>query len=189
MRDLLCLDRIEQAETLFKPQRVRVLRQLAEPRSCREVGERLEQSPQRVYYHVKRMLGAGLVAQVGERRVRGVNEGVYQASARSYWLSPKVVGAIGGERVAGEMGVGTVLDLVEDIPAELAALGQDGRELPALGLAREVRVPRSRRQAFLDELRASVQQLLARYGDPDGDLVKLVLACYPGSGEEPAAPR
>ncbi|MGC4853102.1 helix-turn-helix domain-containing protein [Micromonospora sp. DT4] len=51
MRDVLYLEQIEQAEVLLKPQRVEVLRQLAEPRTCTEVAARLDQTPQRVYYH------------------------------------------------------------------------------------------------------------------------------------------
>ena len=49
-----------------------MLRQLAEPRSCTEVAAEPDQTPQRVYYHVKRLLEAGLVRQVAERRVRGI---------------------------------------------------------------------------------------------------------------------
>src|SRR5215467_12543298 len=88
MRDVVYLDQIEQAEALLKPQRIEVLRQLAEPRSCTEVAAGLDQTPQRVYYHVKRLVDAGLARQVAERRVRGIHEGIYQAAARSYWLSP-----------------------------------------------------------------------------------------------------
>lgn len=88
MREVLYLEQIEQAEALLKPQRVEVLRQLAEPRTCTEVAARLEQTPQRVYYHVKQLVAAGLVDRVSERRVRGITEGIYQAAARSYWLSP-----------------------------------------------------------------------------------------------------
>src|SRR6266566_1385431 len=58
MRDVVYLDQIEQAEVLLKPQRIEVLRQLAEPRSCTEVAVELDQTPQRVYYHVKRLLEA-----------------------------------------------------------------------------------------------------------------------------------
>src|SRR5919205_2688863 len=95
MRDVIYLDQIEQAEALLKPQRIEVLRQLAEPRSCTEVAADLDQTPQRVYYHVKRLVETGLVRQVAERRVRGIHEGLYQAAARSCWLSPELVGRIG----------------------------------------------------------------------------------------------
>src|SRR6266496_5055005 len=123
MRDVIYLDQIEQAEALLKPQRIEVLRQLAEPRSCTEVAAELDQTPQRVYYHVKRLLGAGLVAQVSERRVRGIHEGIYQASARSYWLSPKLVGTIGRRRAQDELSLGYLLNLVEEVQADLAGLG------------------------------------------------------------------
>ncbi|HET6987428.1 MAG TPA: helix-turn-helix domain-containing protein, partial [Kribbella sp.] len=96
MRDVMHLEQLEQAEALFKPQRIEVLRRLAEPHTCGEVAEQLGQTPQRVYYHVKRLVDAGLVTLVEERKVRGVHEGIYQATARSYWLSPRLVGRIGG---------------------------------------------------------------------------------------------
>src|ERR1700745_1056461 len=95
MRDVVYLDQIEQAEALLKPQRIETLRQLAEPPACTEVAVALDQTPQRVYYHVKRLQEAGLVRQVAERQVRGIHEGIYQAAGRAYWLSPSLVGRIG----------------------------------------------------------------------------------------------
>lgn len=74
MRDVLYLEQREQAEVLLKPQRIEVLRQLAEPRTCTEVAARLEQTPQRVYYHVKQLVAAGLAEQVAQRQVRGITE-------------------------------------------------------------------------------------------------------------------
>ena len=64
MRDVVYLDQIEQAEALLKPQRIEVLRQLAEPRSCTEVAAELDHTPQRVYYHVKRLVDASVASQV-----------------------------------------------------------------------------------------------------------------------------
>ncbi len=122
MRDLLYLERVEQAETLLKPQRIEVLRQLADPRSCTEVAARLDQTQQRVYYHVKRLVEHGLVTQVAERRVRGINEGVYEATARAYWLSPGLVGRIGQRQKRDEASLGYLLDLMEEVQSDVAAL-------------------------------------------------------------------
>ena len=122
IRDLLYLERVEQAETLLKPQRIEVVRQLAEPRSCTEVAARLDQTQQRVYYHVKRLVEHGLVTQVAERRVRGINEGVYQAAARAYWLSPGLVGRIGERQQRDEASLGYLLDLMEEVQSDVAAL-------------------------------------------------------------------
>lgn len=179
MRDVLYLEHIEQAEALLKPQRIEVLRQLAEPRSCTEVAAALEQTPQRVYYHVKRLVEAGLVAQVSERKVRGIHEGIYQAIARSYWLSPRLVGRIGLGRARDELSLGYLLDLMEEVQAEVAALDRSAPELPSIGLSGEIRIPPERRQEFLEELKTMLQDLFTRYGGAEGDAFRLAVACYP----------
>src|SRR5882724_11748654 len=111
MRDVVYLDRLEQAETLLKPRRIEVLRELAEPRSCTEV--------------------AGLVDQVAERKVRGIQEGIYQARARAYWLSPRLVGRIGLRNPRDELSLGYLLDLMEEVQSDVAALDRAAPELPS----------------------------------------------------------
>jgi DNA-binding transcriptional ArsR family regulator len=199
MRDLLYLERVEQAETLLKPQRIEVLRQLAEPSSCTEVAARLDQTQQRVYYHVKRLVEHGLVTQVAERRVRGINEGVYQATARAYWLSPRLVGRIGQRQHRDEASLGYLLDLMEEVQFDVAALHAqaarraarhretdhraaqraDEPDLPSLGVSGEIRVRPDRRPEFMADLKAALQNLFTRYGGADGDAFKLAVACYP----------
>jgi DNA-binding transcriptional ArsR family regulator len=185
MRDVLYLDQIEQAETLLKPQRVEVLRQLAQPRSCTEVAARLDQTPQRVYYHVKRLVEAGVVTQVSERRVRGVHEGIYQASARAYWLSPRLVGRIGRRGSRDALSLGYLLDLMEEVQADVAALDPTSSDLPSIGVSGQIRVRPEQRQEFLADLRTTLQDLFTRYGGPEGDAFKLAVACYPkGTDDE-----
>jgi DNA-binding transcriptional ArsR family regulator len=179
MRDVLYLEQIEQAETLLKPQRIEIMRQLAEPRTCGEIAARLGQTPQRVYYHVRRLVEAGLVTQVSERKVRGIHEGIYQAAAGSYWLSPRLVGRIGPRGTRDELSLGHLLDLVEEVQADIAGLGGSRPELPSVGVSGDIRVPPERRQEFLDELRASLQDLFTRYGGAEGDAFRLAVACYP----------
>ncbi|MFF3854115.1 helix-turn-helix domain-containing protein [Micromonospora sp. NPDC002575] len=184
MRDVLYLEEMSQAETLLKPQRIEVLRQLAEPGTCTEVAARLGQTPQRVYYHVKQLVAAGLAEQVSERRVRGISEGIYQAAARSYWLSPRLVGRIGGlRRARDELSLGHLLDLMEEVQADVAALDRAAPELPSIGVSGEIRVPAERRQEFLADLRAALEDLFTRYGGAEGDAFKLAVACYP-KGED-----
>jgi DNA-binding transcriptional ArsR family regulator len=179
MKDVLYLEQIEQAETLLKPQRIEVLRLLAEPRTCTEVGERLGQTPQRVYYHVKRLVDAGLAELVSERKVRGVHEGIYQAGARSYWLSPRLVGRLGLPKEQDELSLGYLLDLMEEVQADVAALDRTRPELPSIGVSGEIRVRPERRQEFLDDLKTTLQDLFTRYGGSEGDAFKLAVACYP----------
>ncbi|WP_433347766.1 helix-turn-helix domain-containing protein [Micromonospora sp. CA-111912] len=184
MRDVLYLEEMSQAETLLKPQRIEVLRQLADPGTCTEVANRLGQTPQRVYYHVKQLVAAGLVEQVAERKVRGISEGIYQAVARSYWLSPRLVGRIGGlRRARDELSLGHLVDLMEEVQADVAALDRAAPELPSIGVSGEIRVPAERRQEFLADLRTTLQELFTRYGGAEGDAFKLAVACYP-KGED-----
>ncbi|AVT29734.1 MULTISPECIES: helix-turn-helix domain-containing protein [unclassified Plantactinospora] len=182
MRDVMYLEQIEQAETLLKPQRIEVLRQLAEPRTCTEVANQLGQTPQRVYYHVKRLVEAGLVDQVSERKVRGISEGIYQASARSYWLSPRLVGRLGLRKAQDEMSLGYLLNLMEEVQADIAALDRTAPELPSIGVSGEIRVPAEQRQQFLTDLQTALQELFTRYGGAEGDAFKLAVACYPHGG-------
>ncbi|MEC3979465.1 helix-turn-helix domain-containing protein [Amycolatopsis sp. H20-H5] len=184
MRDVMYLDQIELAETLLKPQRIEVLRQLAEPRSCTEVAARLDQTPQRVYYHVKRLADAGFVTQVTERKVRGIHEGVYQASARSYWLSPRLVGRIGPRKHRDELSLGYLLDLMEEVQQDVAALDRAvldkaAPELPSLGVSGEIHVRPELREEFMADLKQTLQDLFTRYGGAEGDAFKLAIACYP----------
>jgi DNA-binding transcriptional ArsR family regulator len=179
MKELLGIERFEQAEALFKPQRVEVLRQLAEPRSCTEVGAALGQSAQRVYYHVQRLRDAALVAQVGERKVRGIHEGIYQAVAKSFWLSPRLVGTLSARSATDELSLGYLLNLVEDVQSDLVRLDRGATEAPTLGVSGQIRLPRGDRKAFLDDLRATLQDLFTRHGGADGPAFRLAVACYP----------
>jgi DNA-binding transcriptional ArsR family regulator len=178
MRDVLYLEHIEQAETLLKPQRIEVLRQLAEPSTCSDVATRLGQTPQRVYYHVGQLVHAGLVDQVAERKVRGIHEGIFQASARSYWLSPRLVGRIGLRKVQDELSLGYLLELMADVQADIAALDPTAPELPSVGVSGLIHVPPEQRAQFLNDLQTALQNLFARYGGAEGDAFKLAVACY-----------
>ena len=145
MRDVLYLEQIDQAEALLKPQPIEVLRQLAEPRTCTEVaacGSARRRSGSTTTSNV--WSTAGLVDQVSERKVRGIHEGIYQASARSYWVSPRLVGRIGLRQVQDELSLGYLLDLMEEVQADIAALDRTAPELPSIGrLGRDPRACRS----------------------------------------------
>jgi DNA-binding transcriptional ArsR family regulator len=184
MQDVAYLDRLEQAEALLKPRRIEIMRRLAEPRTCTQVATELGETPQKVYYHVKRLQEAGLVELVDERRVRGITEGIYRAVAETYWLSPRLVGTIGRRRATDELSLGFLLDLAEELQADLAALAAAGSHDPSLGIAGEVRLAPEQRAAFLDDLRGALQGVLTRYGGGEGDPFRIALACYP-RGDQP----
>jgi DNA-binding transcriptional ArsR family regulator len=179
MKEIFYLERIDQAEALLRPGRIEILRHLAEPTTCTEVASRLGQAPQKVYYHVKKMEQAGLVDRVAQRQVRGITEGIYQASGASYWLAPALVGAIGRRRAQDEMSLGYLLNLSEQLQSDLARLARQTGDRPSLGLSGEVRLPPDRREEFLADLRSAIESLLTRYGGAEGTSFRIALACYP----------
>jgi DNA-binding transcriptional ArsR family regulator len=179
MQDVLYLDRIEQADALFKPRRIEVLRRLTEPSTCTEIGKDLGDSPQKVYYHVKRLQSAGLVELVDERRIRGITEGIYRAVAHSYWVSPDLVGRIGPPREDNQYGLGFLLDLSEGLQSDLAGLAAQEGSPPTLGISGEVRLRGDQGAAFVADLQAAFQGVLDRYSGNEGTPFRLALACYP----------
>jgi DNA-binding transcriptional ArsR family regulator len=180
VRELLYLDRMEQAEALLRPKRVEVLRCFAEPRTCTQVGAELGESPQAVYYHVKRLQKPGLLELVDERRVRGIVEGIYQAVAHSYWVAPELVGRLGPERSPSDhLGLGYLLSLSESLQADLARLAGAPAALPSFGVSGDIRLAPDQGAAFVADLQRAFQEILERYSGEAGHGFRLALACYP----------
>jgi DNA-binding transcriptional ArsR family regulator len=176
--DTLYVDTIEQADALLKAKRIEVLRQLAEPRTCTQVGKALGETPQAIYYHVKRLQKAELVKLVSEHRVRGIVEGVYQAVARSYWVSPALVGRLGSPRTRDSL-LGYLLDLHEEMASDLASLAAGPPTLPSFGIAGDIRLKPEDGAAFVADLQRAFGEVVARYSGGEGHAFRLTLACYP----------
>ncbi|MFI7670227.1 helix-turn-helix domain-containing protein [Nocardia sp. NPDC049526] len=185
MREVIYLDSVEQAEVLLKPQRIEIIRALAEPATCADVARLLDQSPQRVNYHVKRLVDNGLVRQIAERTVRNLREGIYQAAARSYWLSPRLVGHLGVRRSSDATSLGHLLDLTEEVQRDVAGIDLSYPDLPSLGISGQIWIHPDRRAEFLTELQTTLQTLFTKYGGREGDPFKLAVACYPFEEDKP----
>jgi DNA-binding transcriptional ArsR family regulator len=180
MLDTLLIETVEQADALLKPKRIEVLRRLAEPTTCTAIGGELGETPQAVYYHVKRLQNAGLVALVDEHRVRGITEGVYQAVAHSFWVSPDVVGRLGPRREREALlGLGFLLSLTEDLARDVARLAAGPVALPSFGIAGDISLAPEQGAAFVADLQQAFGEVLERYGGREGVPFRLALACYP----------
>ena len=192
MQDVCYIEDVEQAMALLKPLRLEILRRLDSPRTCPELATEFEESAQKIYYHVKALQEAGLVNKVAEKRVRGTVEGYYQAKARSYWLAPKLVGAVGGARQARDQAsLRVLLQLAEDVIEDTGRLGsasEAGRHVPSLSLSAQIHLADSAQRAeFLQELQTTFQTLALKYGIPQNDddgtnksaNFRLVMMCYP----------
>ncbi|MCC6894535.1 MAG: helix-turn-helix transcriptional regulator [Anaerolineae bacterium] len=196
MQDVFYIEAVEQAAALLHPTRIELLKRMATPRSCPDLAAEFDTTPQKIYYHVKALEKADLVVKVEERKVRGVNEGQYQARAKSYWLAPSLVGQVGGERVSRDQSsLRFLLSLTEEVQRDIGHLGQRsevGESIPSLGLSAQIYLPDGDRRAdFLRDVQTLFQDLATRYGLPPdevgSDLVskmfRLILACYPAMDE------
>jgi len=192
MQDVCYIEDLDRAMTLLKPQRLEILRRMDTHRTCPELADYFGESAQKVYYHVKALETARLVEKVEEKRVRGAVEGYYQASARSYWLAPTLVGQIGTSTQArDQMSLRVLLGLAEEVIEDTGKLGSAsalGTDVPSLSLSAHIHLPDARRRAeFLTEVQAAFQQLAIKYGLPenkdpvitDEQGFRLVLLCYP----------
>jgi hypothetical protein len=112
--------------------------------------------------------------------VRGIIEGVYQAVAKSFWVSPTIAGRIGDPRRREELlGLGFLLDLTENLQRDLAALAAGPPALPSFGIAGDIRLAPEDGAAFVAELQRAFGEVLTRYGGGEGHAFRLALACYP----------
>lgn len=191
MQDVFYIEDMAQAISLLKPVRIEILRQMDEPCTCPELADYFDESPQKIYYHVKALEQAGLVEKVDEKRVRGTVEGYYQARARAYWLAPHLVGKVGQEPLStDEKSLQVLLRLAEDVHDDIGKLAnhaQTGQDVPSLSLSAHIHLPdKDKRAEFLEEVAMLFQSLARKYGTLPMDAVlendegyRLVLACYP----------
>lgn len=84
------IDDIEVFEVFNSPIRVRILRQLMEPASVKQVAAALKMPPTRLYYHINLMEDAGLISVVETRKAGAMVERLYRASARGFRPSPQL---------------------------------------------------------------------------------------------------
>ncbi len=195
------VDSVGQAGVLLKPLRIALLEELEQPRSCPELAETFDETPQKMYYHVKTMERAGLVERCGERSVNGFSEGYYRARAQAFWLSPRLVKRFGGARAVRDatslhMLASHAEELLEDV-AQLAEAASSGEHVPSLSLSADIALPESRRADFLDELRTTFENLASRYTEQDPPdsagpaqpaepAFRFTLSCYPTPTREGA---
>jgi DNA-binding transcriptional ArsR family regulator len=188
MQDVIYIDDLAQATVLMKPARLDVLRRMATETTCNELAAALGSSPQKVYYHVKALEQAGLVERVSERKVRGTHEGIYRAKARAYWLSPNLVGHLGGERATRDhASLGYLISLAEEVQEDVGRLaghaGDD--EVPSLGVSARIELKDAAdRAAFMKDVQRTFESLARKYGatgGAKGSAYKIALACYPAA--------
>lgn len=197
MLDLEVIDEPAAAMAALDPVRAKVLAALAEPGSATTLAPALGESRQKINYHLRTLESHGLVHLVAERPRRGLTERVVAASARSYVLSPAVLGESAADpartdRLSTRYLIAVAARMVREVAALARGAERAGQPLATLTIDTEIRFASAAdRAAFTRELTGAVASLAARYHDetsPGGRWHRLVVGAHarPGSPTPPA---
>lgn len=189
--DLEVIDDPDVALAVLEPVRAKVLAALAEPGSATTVAAAIGESRQKVNYHLRTLENHGLVELVEERPRRGLTERVMVASARSYAMSPSVLGGSAADpRLTDRLSAQYLIALAARAISEVGELARRARaaerSLATLAIDTEIRfASAAERAAFTAELSATVTSLAARYHDETatgGRWHRLIVAAHPRLG-------
>lgn len=176
------------AVAMLDPVRAKVLAALADPGSATTVANALGESRQKVNYHLRTLEDHGLVRLVEERPRRGLTERVMVASARSYLLSPEVLGESAADptrtdRLSTRYLIAIAARMVREVAGLARRAEKARRPLATLAIDTEIWLASAAdRAAFTHELSGLVKSLAAKYhaeASPGGRWHRLVVAAHP----------
>jgi DNA-binding transcriptional ArsR family regulator len=160
------------AAALLDPVRIRILAELREPESAAGVARRIGAPRQRVGYHVRALLEAGLIREVGDRRRGNYVERLLQALGRYYIIGPQALGVLAPDRAefqdrrSNDYAIAAASRTIVEVAALRERAVASGKQVPTLTLEGEVRFGSVERQgAFAVELAEMLAELRAKYHD------------------------
>lgn len=177
------------AAILLNPLRLRLVEQLREPDSASGLARKLGLPRQKLNYHLRELERAGYVEEVEQRRKGNCVERVLRARARTWVISPEVLGALGADpaavqdRFSSAYLVAVCARAIGDVARLREGARRAGMRLATMTLETEVRFASAGdRAAFAEELAASIARLAAKYHDdkaPSGRRFRFFLGGHP----------
>jgi DNA-binding transcriptional ArsR family regulator len=154
--------------------RLEILRAFKRPSTVKEVGDRLEMPPTKLYYHVNLMEKHGLIRVVETNIVSGIIEKRYQAVARSYRVDDSLLAATGGrdeplDQILGAMFSATQSEIRRSVRAGLMQLKQDAPCEQGMLLKSIVHMNGSQTADFCRSLHALVDEVENLAGQSTGE--------------------
>jgi DNA-binding transcriptional ArsR family regulator len=160
------------AAAVLHPLRRRILESVREPASASALARRLGIPRQKVNYHLRKLEKQALVELVEERRCGNCTERVVRATARSYLISPEVLGRLASDpdaiedKLSAAYLVAQAGRLIHDLALLRERAAKSGRKVATLTLRIDVRfADPAARAAFARELATAVARLAAKYHD------------------------
>lgn len=159
------------ARALASVLRIRILRLcLDEPRTNKEIADRLGRDPATTLHHVRTLARRGfLAAQPPRRGARGAREVPYLATRKS-WRVPQVPGQ-------AHVLIGAFLEEVAEAPPESVATARLGLRMDDAGWTE-----------FRERVDALLEEFAARPPDPQGTAYSVFVAYHEDVARRPDAP-
>jgi hypothetical protein len=189
---------LDLAACLIHPIKRRILAALVRRDSAAGLARRLRISRQLVWYHMQEMARERMVIPAGRRKRRQFVDQCYVARARTYLLSPELLGRLAadpktaGDRFSASYLLGLASQAQREVTQGLELAGAAGKRLATLSLNAELRfTSKEQRAKFTEELEHAVVELAAKHSAPyknadgsagQGRAFRLVLGCYPIPG-------
>lgn len=193
---------IPDVELLRDPRRVAVLMDpdrsrlvtalLEEPDSAVGLARRLEDSRQRLNYHLRVLEEAGLVEVQEERPRRGVKERVMRVVARRFVVDPGALGGLSpgapsGDRFSATYLLALASRAIRELAALMARARSSGKRLATAGLSVEVTLAEPADfAAFVADLGEAVGEVVSKYHTEGGGgrTFRVVAGTYPAPPAE-----
>lgn len=175
--DLLVLSDAGQLAALLAPERRRLVEELRrEPDSAAGLARRLEESRQRLNYHLRELEDAGLLELREERRRGNFTERVMEPTARRFVVDPAALDAAVArgtppeDRFSATYLVAVAARAIRELADLRHRADEAGKRMASAAVQSEVRLasPAAFR-AFVEELAESVAGVVARHHDPEAD--------------------
>ncbi|MDX2150109.1 MAG: helix-turn-helix domain-containing protein [Bryobacteraceae bacterium] len=177
------------AESLLKPERLRMLELLSEPDSASGVARKLKLPRQTVNYHLKELEREGLVEFVENRLKGNCNERVLRATARSYVISPVALGALAAnpdllqDRFSAAYLASASARAVSEVGVLAERAAKAKKKVPTLTIESAIRFRDAQsRASFTADLLETIAGLVAKYNDdaaPGGRSFRLLVGAWP----------
>ena len=180
------LETSEQLAAVTHPTRLRILDALRSADSAAGVARRLGEPRQRINHHVRELAKVGLLTEAGERRKGNFVEQLYESTAGTLVVSPRLTWGDGARlrAIADQVSLQHLVEVGERLQRDAASLldraAFDGEQIPSATVEATVHFADAEaRAAFLDEYLALTARLIEQHAAPDGEAFTVALVAHP----------
>jgi DNA-binding transcriptional ArsR family regulator len=160
----------EQAAALLHPIRSEIISLLKVPQSATELSKKMNDSAQKVNYHLKALEKVGLVIRAGTRNVRNLVEVLYKSAGKTFLLSDSLgLSQETIQKLQNQTALAHVLSLTEKIKRDSISLMEqaEDEEIPSAVMEMELSLSGiEERQTFLQDYANMLTELINKHHKP-----------------------